>query len=203
MLAYLDGILTQQQPGICVIDINGAGFLLQVPVSQAYTQLKTDERIKLHTHFHVREDAISIFGFLSNEEKELFLMLISVSGIGPKNAVNILSFASPNILCSWLLQEDVGSLKKIPGVGAKTAQRLILELKSKISNLEWTDQSFAPPASQSVGLNSQEEEALEAMLSLGYDLRQAKAQVLKAAEKHPGAGVEVLIKEALQMMLRL
>lgn len=203
MLAYLDGILTQVQPGICVVDIHGVGFLTQVPLAQTYAELKLNEEIKLYTHYYVRDDAVNIYGFLSQEEREFFLLLISVTGIGPKNALNMLSFTSPNMLCTWLIQEDVASLKKIPGVGVKTAQRLILELKSKVSNLSWAQPEAlvsTVPAAQS---DSLVDEAIEAMLSLGYDLRQARIQVLKAAEAKPEANVETLIKDALQQMLKL
>ena len=204
MLAYLEGVLARSQPGVCVVDLYGFGMRVFVPISDAYQHLKIEEKIHFHTYFHQKEDGSAIYGFLTAEEVEIFQLLISVSGIGPKNGLNILSFASPSLISQWLLQEDVASLKKIPGIGIKTAQRMILELKSKVSGLEWSSHDIElkgqPLPSDP---NSATNQAIEALLVLGYDLREATKQVRLAVERHPDAKVEVIIKDALQMLLRI
>lgn len=204
MLAYLHGILVRSQPGVCVVDLHGFGLRVVVPISEGYQHLKLQEKIRFHTHLHQKEDGSSVYGFLTTEELELFQLLISVSGIGPRNALNMLSYAAPSLISQWLLQEDVASLKKVPGIGIKTAQRMILELKSKVSGFSWSNnETDFKSSSLASDPNSEFNQAIEALLVLGYDLREATKQVRSAAERHPDAKVEGLIKEALQMLLRI
>lgn len=203
MLAYVKGSLAKILPGVCVVDLHGFGLRIHVPVSDAYQHLKMGERVELQTHYQQKEDGVSIFGFLTVEELELFELLISVSGIGPRNALNILSFASTALVCQWLIQEDVNSLKRIPGIGIKTAQRMILELKSKVADFEWNQSSSAGMMTVRPGKERDEvHQAIEALLVLGYDLREATKQVHMVSTAKPGARVEVLIKDALQQLLR-
>ncbi len=199
----MKGSIAKIQPGICVVDLHGFGLRIHVPVSDAYQHMKIGERVELQTHYQQKEDGVSIFGFLAVEELELFELLISVSGIGPRNALNILSFASTALVCQWLIQEDVNSLKKIPGIGIKTAQRMILELKSKVTDFEWNQSSTTGTISVRPGIERDEvRQAIEALLVLGYDLREATKQVHVVSSAKPEAKVEVLIKDALQLLLR-
>ena len=201
MLAYIDGVLAKKDVGLVVIDCHGMGMAVQVPTSLGGTLPALGEKVKLYTHLHWREDGPHLYGFAQHAELELFGKLIGVSGIGPKGALAILSYASPERLLVWLFNEDVNQLRKIPGIGMKTAQRLILELKEKaaaamdgvdISALHLSDNQPDSPLKQ----------ASEALMSLGYDSHQATRTIAAVQEDNPGANLETLIREGLRRLAR-
>lgn len=173
MFYYLKGELAHRDINTCVIDCNGVGYKLTVSLltSEAYAS-KLGKEIKLFTHLAVREDGIELFGFGSYEEKECFNRLTSVSGVGPKAAMSILSTMTPEKLAVAICTEDKKAIAKAPGIGAKSAARIILELKDKMSkemlNDEIASGSFDVSASV-LGQNSAISEASEALAVLGYD----------------------------------
>ena len=172
MFYYLSGELAYREGNICVIDCGGVGYKLTVSMITADSLLtKLGKQVKLYTHLAVREDGIEMFGFGSNEEKECFNKLISVSGIGPKVALSILSTHTPEKLAFAIATDDVALIAKTPGIGKKTAQRIILELKDKLSIEMSADYESTKTVSASNfgSKNPNLSEATEALMVLGYD----------------------------------
>ena len=195
MIAYIDGKLTFREAAYVIIEANGVGYEIRISLN-TYTQLKEGERCKLLTYFHVREDAQVLYGFLEAREKRMFLDLISVSGIGPNTALAILSSTDPDELHSNIVSENVKAIQAIKGIGAKTAQRLILELKDKLKK----DTIVSPTillAKQSH--NTRRDEALSALVTLGIQKNVAEKSI-DAVLKREGNDVslETLIKLALK-----
>ncbi|MCE5197162.1 MAG: Holliday junction branch migration protein RuvA [Negativicutes bacterium] len=202
MLAYIRGKIIACQGGVCVVEVGGFGLRLFTPVTEDYQRLKLNETIFFYTHLHQKEDGSSLYGFLTEEEQKLFLLLISVAGIGPKNGLNILSFAPPSQIYWWLVNEDVAQLKKAPGIGVKTAQRLILELKNKVGSLNLNPPGKTAAFAEGVFAESAAGQAIEALIALGYDQREATKQINFVLETKPDAAVELLIKDALRLLMR-
>lgn len=201
MIAYMEGTLVSQAPGQVVLDMNGMGMRLLVPSSIAEYLPSLGTRLKLHTYLHWRDDGPQLFGFADVAELELFQKLISVSGIGPKVALAILGYAPPARLLVWLMNEDLAQLRKIPGIGLKTAQRLVLELKEKAAVLaEGTDLSALRTSSPQV--DSESMQALEALVSLGYESNQAAKVIAAVQAELPEANLETLIREGLKRSVR-
>lgn len=199
MIAHLDGILIQKTTQSVIIDNGGIGYEVFVPLSTFYALPDKDERVGLHIYTHVREDALILFGFNSPLEKEIFLMLISVSGIGPKLAINILSGIGPDDLLEAMAHGDALRLQSIPGVGKKTAERIALELKDKA--LRVRGDSEAPPAKIVTDEDKRIfDDALSALLNLGYPPKSAKRAVEKALNRVKDVSLENLIKEALRLL---
>lgn len=193
MLSQIKGKILEKSPTRVVVDVGGIGFEVHVPVSTFEKLPELGEQTLLLTHLHVREDIMQLFGFKSKKDRRLFQLLISVSGVGPRMALGVLSSVSVEEFTGAVANNNFSILTKIPGVGKKTAQRLVMELKDKLSGgVEVT------PEQVSVKYDVLEEAVL-AMVSLGY--RQSEAQ--KAVEKVARANkvlpsVEILIKKALQ-----
>ena len=197
MFAYISGKLFQKEPTSVIIDVNGIGYQINIPLSTYSALPATGQNTKLLTYYHVREDIQALYGFATPEEKELFLLLISVSGIGPKMAMTILSGTSPEQFRRRILDGDVESLTLIPGIGLKTARRIIIELGEKIGQTS----EVVSGELATVTLGATGEEALRALISLGY--RRAEAlNALRKAVKELGdsAPVEKYIKAALNQM---
>ena len=197
MFAYISGKLFQKEPTSVIIDVNGIGYQINIPLSTYSALPATGQNTKLLTYYHVREDIQALYGFATPEEKELFLLLISVSGIGPKMAMTILSGTSPEQFRRRILDGDVESLTLIPGIGLKTARRIIVELGEKIGQTS----EVVSGELATVTLGATGEEALRALISLGY--RRAEAlNALRKAVKELGdsAPVEKYIKAALNQM---
>ena len=199
MIAHLTGIVLKKTAQSLIIENNGIGYEVIVPFSTFYALPKEDEQVNLHIYTHVREDAIILFGFHTLLEKDIFLMLISVSGIGPKLAINILSGIGPDELLEAMAQGDAPRLQAIPGVGKKTAERIALELKDKA--LKVRGDSKDHPEGM---LDDKDEEvyddALSALLNLGYPAKSAKRAVEKALVQTKDVTLESLIKEALRSL---
>ena len=199
MIAHLRGTLLQKNTQAIVLDNAGVGYEVHVPLSTFYALPETGEEVALHIHTHVREDILALFGFITAVEKRLFLMLISVSGIGPKLAVNILSGIGPEELLHAVAEGDSLRLQSIPGVGRKTAERIVLELKEKAQKSigeARTAEISAEPAREKGIL----EDALSALVNLGYQPKVAKSAVEKAGRKGAGQTLEELIREALRLL---
>lgn len=202
MFYYLSGELAHREGNICVIDCGGVGYKLTVSMITAdYLLTKLGKQVKLYTHLAVREDGIEMFGFGSNEEKECFNKLISVSGIGPKVALSILSTHTPEKLAFAIATDDVALIAKTPGIGKKTAQRIILELKDKLS-IEMSDEYETAKSVSASNLGSKNpnlSEATEALMVLGYD----KSTILAALRGiDPTMDAADIIKAVLKKLAR-
>lgn len=196
MFAYIKGELAEKTQSYVVIDVNGVGY--QIFVSElAISQLgEVGSIVKLHTYYYVREDVICLYGFLNKEELRMFELLLSVSGIGAKSAIATLSNITPSSFALAVITDNVATLTKIPGVGKKTAQRLILELKDKIKTEEAV--AKAPETQIVLETNENVEEATAALQILGY----TKREVEKALEhvSVENASVEEIIRKCLSIL---
>ena len=199
MIAYLTGQLFRKTTQSVIIEAGGIGYEIFVPLSTFYTLPEKDETVNLHIYTHVREDALLLFGFQTKLEKDLFLMLISVSGIGPKLSVNILSGIGPHELLGAIASGDTVRLRAIPGVGKKTAERIALELKERACRLLDMEEVAPAPAleGEEKGLV---DDALSALLNLGYSTKSAKGAVEKARPVDKEMTLEGLIREALKVL---
>jgi Holliday junction DNA helicase RuvA len=199
MIALLSGNILQKTPAQVILDVGGVGYRLLIPLSSFYS-LPDEGPARFFVHTHVREDAIHLYGFLSPEEKNLFILLLSVSGIGPKLALNILSNIPAGDLRAALARGDVKQLSGLPGIGKKTAERLILELREKIPREAGQPAavSSAPPGTGVAGLR---EDALSALTNLGYKESLSK-KALENLEFPPDSSLEDILKAALKILLR-
>lgn len=194
MIAYLKGKLVYKDPTHAVVEVSGIGY--QVGISlHTFSQIKDREDIQLATYLHVREDAHVLFGFATESEKQMFQQLISVNGIGPSTAMVVLSYLPPEELKSAILHDDVVALQSVKGIGGKTAQRLILELKDKLKK-EALETSAGVPG---LVRNTMRQEALTALVTLGIAKPAAERNV-DAILKREGTSIslEQLIKQALK-----
>jgi Holliday junction DNA helicase RuvA len=199
MIAHLSGRLLTKTTQSVIIDIGGIGYEVIVPLSTFYSLPNETEKVSLHIHTHVREDALLLFGFATQLERDLFLMLNSISGIGPKLSVNILSGIGPQDLLEAIASGDAVRLQRIPGVGRKTAERIALELKDRA--LKSLGERPAPEK-RGDGLKHKrlKEDALSALLNLGYSPKAAKSAVEKAHATGESLSLENLIRKALKSM---
>jgi Holliday junction DNA helicase RuvA len=201
MIASLEGKLSVRSPQRAVIDVGGVGYLLEIPLSTYYALPAAGERVRLHTYLHVQDDALRLFGFATLAEREMFLRLISVSRIGPKVAVGILSGIGVAELRAAVLAGDVARLSRIPGVGAKSAERLVVELREKVLTLEGLEaprESEAEPAAGGLA-GELRRDALSALLNLGY--RRAEAErALQQAAREGATDLEAVLRGALRRL---
>lgn len=194
MISYLKGKLVHKDPTHVVIDVNGVGYQVQISLN-TFSQIKDAEDIKLSTYLQVREDAHILFGFGSEQEKNMFQNLISVNGVGPSTAMVVLSYMPPAELRAAIIREDAATLQSIKGIGGKTAQRLILELKDKLKKEGGEDLSgTAAPA-----YNKMKQEALTALMTLGIARIAAEKSIDSALKKSGNSlTLEELVKQALK-----
>ena len=188
MIGRLTGLLAEKNPPQLLLDVNGVGYEVDVPMSSFYNLPGLGEKVTLLTHFVVREDAQVLFGFLTHEERGTFRQLVKISGVGPRTALSILSGLSVDELAQAVSRQESGRLVKVPGIGKKTAERLLLELKGKLGD------ALASPAAGSVQNDSQGD-ILQALLALGYSDREAAAS-LKALPADVGVsdGIKLALK---------
>ncbi len=182
MYAHIDGILADKTGDSIVIDCGGVGYELMVSGQTLSTAPSRGERMKCYTILSVREDAMELFGFATREEKAMYLKLRTVSGIGPRTALGILSALSVRDLSIALVTGDAAALARAPGVGKKTAQRLVLELRDKVDNEELTSSGVTLPAVKTAA-NSAASEAIEALMALGYGASDAQKAVASVQDK--------------------
>ena len=196
MIYQISGNLIAKHKDFVVIEVSGIGFKITSTTNTINT-IKLEQKILLHTYLHVREDALDLYGFHSTPEREVFLLLIGISGIGPKLAITILSGILPDELKDKIISGDIASLTSIPGVGAKTAKRIIVELKDKFTKIEEGSLGFSDK------LNSKlYDDALNALVSLGYSSQQSK-QVLDHianGKDDNNQNIETIIKTALKRL---
>ncbi|UYW00765.1 Holliday junction branch migration protein RuvA [Flavobacterium agricola] len=191
MIAYIKGKLTEKSPTEVVIETNGVGYLLSISL-HTYSSLPDQEEIKLFTFLHIKEDAHTLYGFFDKAERELFKLLISVSGIGPGTARTMLSSIAPTTIIQAIANGDNVTIQSAKGVGLKTAQRVIIDLKDKISkiyNIEMQNEVIS---------TTNRNEALEALEVLGFVRKTAEKVIDKIIKEDPQASVETLIKKALK-----
>lgn len=197
MIALLSGTIVHKSTNQIILDVGGVGYQLLIPLSSFYS-LPEEGAARLHVHTHVREDAILLFGFLTLEEKEMFGLLLTISGVGPKLALNILSnIPVPDLKCA-LTQGNIKQLSSLPGIGQKTAERLVLELRGKIPPGSF---SAAATGNQRGAGGGQREDALSALVNLGYKDALSK-KALDSLDVAPGASLEEVLKAALKVLMR-
>jgi Holliday junction DNA helicase RuvA len=198
MIALLRGTLAYKSSDHVIIDVGGVGYRLFIPLSTFYSLPETGD-VSLFTHTHVREDALLLYGFLSMEEKDLFGILISISGIGPKLAVNILSHIPAKDLKRAIATGDIKRLSSLPGIGKKTAERLVLELKDKVGPVH--DLPEADDVKSNTSVVDISNDVISALINLGYKENQAR-KVLESMELAPGLTMEEALKGALKVLVR-
>ncbi len=198
MIASITGKITRKAADYLIVDVSGIGYQVQVPLSTFCSVPDPGGIVHLHIHTHLREDSLSLFGFLSEAEKEMFLLLMSVSGIGPKLALAVLSSLPVADLCCALTGGDEAALCAIPGIGKKTAARMVLELKEKIAAVA-TDAGGRASGGQQP---AHHDDVVSALVNLGYKKPQAEEAVRKVRQQRPGLSVEDLIREVLLFLMR-
>ena len=200
MISYIKGILEDMSPGMVVVDNHGIGYQMMVPM-RGESFPKIGQEIRIYTHMHVREDEVSLFGFLSKEEKEAFELLIGVNGIGPKVGLSVLSTLSVYELKMALISEDVKTISKTPGLGPKGAKKLILELKDKLSFEELEEDGVgAEIFDTSADCSDSVMITIEGLVSLGYSKSEAAIAVNKV-EDAKDLTPEELLKKALKNIM--
>lgn len=198
MIAYIIGTISEIREGSLVLENNGIGYSISVP-SSALEGLTCGDEIRIHTYIAVREDAISLFGFRTKDDLALFRLLIGVNGIGPRGALAVLSALSADDLRFAVLADDAGTISRVPGIGKKTAQKLILELKDKLDLQDAFDKKAEHTAAAGeLPKGSPQSEAVLALSSLGYASADALKAVRKVSSGEPGEDVEVILKNALK-----
>lgn len=191
MIAHLSGKLVEKYPTHLIVECHGVGYFVNISL-HTFSLLKDSEHLLIHTHLMVKEDSHTLFGFAEPSEREVFRLLISVSGVGPGTARTVLSSLSPSEVRDAILQGDAPTIQGVKGIGAKTAQRLILDLKDKILKVETTGE--VSPRSN----NTNKEEALSALEVLGFARRQSEKVVDRVLAEDSSLSVENIIKRALK-----
>ncbi len=198
MIALLTGRLKRKAVDHLVIDVSGVGYLVQTPLSTYDGLPGVGEEVTLHIHTHVREDSLALFGFLAEAEKDMFLLLMGVSGIGPRLALAVLSSLSVSDIAQAIRTSDDSKLCTIPGIGKKTAARMVLELKDKIALLP-----SAVPQFDQVAVRADDiEDAVSALVNLGYKRSLAEEVLKKVQQGRTGLSIEALIREGLSMLMK-
>jgi Holliday junction DNA helicase RuvA len=195
MIAFLKGKLVYRDPTFVLVDVGGIGYQLQISL-HTFSDIKEQENVMLHTHLNIREDAHVLYGFSTPVEKKLFQQLISVNGVGPSTAIVMLSYMSSSELKSAISREDAASLQAIKGIGGKTAQRVIIELKDKLKKETWDE---TQPAISPGVHNTIRNEALSALLTLGLPKAAAEKSIDTVLKKSGNPiTLEDLVKQALK-----
>jgi Holliday junction DNA helicase RuvA len=191
MITHIHGVLEEKTPASAVIDCGGIGYMLKISLN-TYTQLPEKGSCRLFTHLAIREDAHILFGFANREERELFRHLISVSGVGGNTALTVLSSLDPVGLKETIVSSNVSVLKSIKGVGPKTAERIIVDLKDRLGKVEVGELAIG------LSQNNQHEEALTALITLGFAKNSAEKAIAKVLKTHGNdLGVEEIVKHSL------
>jgi holliday junction DNA helicase RuvA len=193
MIAFLRGSFVKKSPAVIHVDVNGVGYEVNISL-HTYSKLENVDEGTLLTHLIVREDAHILYGFFEAAEKELFMQLINVSGVGASTARVMLSYMKPDEIIRAIVQGNARQLEGIKGIGKKSAERIVLELRDKLSKLP-IDTNIS-----SFKSNSLPNDALNALIALGINRQAADAAISKVMEQHPELGVEALIKKALQTL---
>lgn len=195
MIAYIKGSVEHSGEDHVILDNNGIGYLISMPLNEIEKVKKMSGTIKIYTYHYVREDAMGLYGFLDSESLSMFKLLLNVSGVGPKAALSMLSTLSPQSLILSIITGDDKSLSKAPGIGKKLAQRIILELKDKFK-----DYSFTEKDDGDRGVNDDSMEAMAALMALGYTRLEATTAIKKAGDGNNS--VEETVKKALKLLMK-
>ena len=193
MITQIIGRLVEKNPTHLVIDCNGIGYEVNISLN-TYSQIDSEEKIKLYTHLQIKEDSHTLYGFFSTFERDIFRLLISVSGIGASTARTMLSSLDPSSIQKAIVSENVETIKSIKGIGLKTAQRVIIELKDKMFNL------YESGEIPDIKSNTIKEESLSALEVLGYSRRQSEKVIDNIIQSSPDSSLEDIIKEALNKL---
>ena len=199
MIAFLRGRVLEKQPNRIIIDVQGVGYELHVPLSTYYEVGDEGAEVGVRVYTHVREDALQLYGFLTDLERQLFERLISISGIGPRLAIAVLSGVDSRDLVTAVQRGDVARLTAIPGIGKKTAERIVLELRDRLSQLSVPVAEAAPAASGADRLRS---DLISALQNLGYHRPQAEKAVESTLSSTPDATFEDALKQVLRELMR-
>ncbi len=194
MIGHLRGQLLRKQPQELLVDVGGVGYRVSIPLSTYYRLAEPGSAVSLHVHTHVREDALALYGFLTLTEQTLFERLMAVSGVGPKLALAILSGIETDELVGALAASDLARLTRIPGVGKKTAERLVLELKDRVKDLAVPAAPAAAPA------GALRDDVASALANLGYARADADRALDRSLKAHPEARFEELLRETLRLL---
>ena len=197
MIGHLRGRLVDKRPNQVLVEVGGVGYLVYIPLSTFYALGDLRDEVSLLIHTHVREDLIALYGFLSAREKQFFELLISASGVGPALALRILSGMSVDELVPAIRRSDLAQLTRIPGIGRKTGERIVVELRDKLAEMEAVVEGPRPGSSGRTGI---EADVVSALLNLGYDRRAAEKAVEAVEHNAAGANFEALLRAALQQI---
>ena len=193
MYAFISGKIAEITPAYAIIDNHGVGYFINITLN-TFTAIGEQQEVKLFTHLQVLEDAHNLFGFYTAKERDMFEMLISVSGVGCNTARLILSSLTVNELSTAIANEDVKTIQAVKGIGSKTAQRLVVDLKDKVRKTDYTEETVETVNS------SVKNEALSALVILGFSKNAASKALDKLLKQSPDASVEILIREALKLL---
>jgi Holliday junction DNA helicase RuvA len=208
MIAHLSGTLLSKQATSAIVDVNGVGYEITIPVSTFYDLEEPGSNVQLRIYTHVREDALQLYGFKTARERELFLRLISVSGIGPKLGITLLSGMSADEMIASIRTNNLARLTLIPGVGRKTAERLVMELRDKVASLSSAELEEELGAKTSAGAavpseDSMRSDVLSALLNLGYQRNSAEKAVTSAVDEGGDISVELILRRSLRKLAKV
>jgi len=201
MIAHLSGKLLEKQANTVIVDVGGVGYEVTIPLSTFYEIGEPGTDIELRIYTHVREDAIQLFGFKTTRERDLYLKLISVQGIGAKSGVTMLSGMSADEIVSAIRSNDLGRLTAIPGVGRKTAERLVIELRDKVGDLA-AAAAASSMASDELPADAVFDDALSALVNLGYQRAAAERALKKVTQEGADMSVQKLLRRSLQVLAK-
>ena len=208
MIAHLSGTLLSKQPNSVILDVAGVGYEVNIPVSTFYDLEEPGSNVQLRIYTHVREDALQLYGFKTARERELFLRLISVSGIGPRLGITLLSGMSADEMIASIRTNNLARLTLIPGVGRKTAERLVMELRDKVASLSSAELEEELGAKTETGApvlteDSMRADVLSALLNLGYQRNAAEKAVTAAIDEGGDISVEVILRRSLRKLAKV
>lgn len=196
MIGQLRGILLEKQPPLLMLEVHGIGYEVDAPMSTFYHLPEVGQELTLHIHFVVREDAQHLYGFYTLEERTLFRALLKVNGVGPRLALTILSSMTPGEFVQCVTSNNVTSLVRLPGVGKKTAERLIIEMRDRLSTWAGAEASALTGVAEVSARNHIVQDAISALIALGYKPQEASKVVAKVEEGNPSS--EAIIRSALR-----
>src|SRR5262245_14302450 len=203
LIAHITGKLIQKQPNSVIVDVGGVGYELTVPLSTCYHLGDPGAEVSLRAYTYVREDALQLFGFRTERERRLFLLLIGVSGIGPKLAITALSGMSAEELIHAIRTENLARLVGVPGVGKKTAERMLVELKDKVAKLSSPEMEEQLKAGAIIsGGDAMRDDLISALVNLGYQKAAAEKAVSAVLNESPNANFEAALKQSLRKMAK-
>jgi Holliday junction DNA helicase RuvA len=202
MIAFLSGKLLEKHANTAIVDVGGVGYEVSIPLSTFYELGEVGSEVQLRIYTYVREDAIQLFGFKTLRERELYLRLISVQGVGAKSGITMLSGMSADEIILAIRTDDLARLTTIPGVGRKTAERLVIELRDKVGELGLDGTTPADPKAHSVPADAVFDDALSALTNLGYQRNLAEKALKQAVQEGTELSVQKLLRRGLQLLAK-